>query len=358
MNIEVPTEAPPQRKVKVHRTGLDYAALWAVIGLFAIAGIAVLNLASFILIPLTFAVVVGLILGLAADRLGAMGIPPMLTAAILSGLFVGIVILLVSIIAGPLNMLIRNAPEMIENTLQYLESISWLERPVQSLLRGPGSADNIMEHTGTILSTLATGVTPALLQIMIFAGSLLLFLSSRLTLRRAMIRVFTNRPRRLAAIRMINQVEAVLGYYFATAIAIYSSFGLIAALIAWVGGLGSPLLWGVASFLLSFVPFLGIAMVTVAIAIAGLMVHETMFYGLLPAIAFFLVNAVYENLLIPSVMGRRLEMNSYMLFVAIVFWTWLWGAVGAMLAVPLTVICMTLLGNFFPPGTPKPNLPD
>lgn len=357
MNIEVPIKAPLEHKVKVQRTGLDYAALWSMIGLFAIAGIAVLSLASFILIPLAFAVVVGLILGLAADRMGEMGIPPMLTAAILSGLFVGIVVLLIFMVAGPVNMLIESAPDMIERTLRYLEGISWLEVPVQSLMRGPGSAEKIMEYSGAVLSTIATGVAPALLQIMIFAVSLLLFLSSRLTLRRAMIRVFTNRSRRLAAIHMINQVEAVLGYYFATAIAIYSSFGLIAALIAWAGGLGSPLLWGVASFILSFIPFLGIAMVTIAIAIAGLMVHESMLYGLLPAIAFFSVNAVYENLLIPSVMGRRLEMNAYMLFVAIVFWTWLWGAVGAMLAVPLTVICMTLLGNFFPPGAPKPNLP-
>ncbi len=47
-------------------------------------------------------------------------------------------------------------------------------------------------------------------------------------------------------------------------------------------------------------------------------------------------------------MGKRLEMNAFMLFIAIVFWTWLWGAVGAMLAVPLTLICMTLYSGLMP----------
>jgi predicted PurR-regulated permease PerM len=50
-------------------------------------------------------------------------------------------------------------------------------------------------------------------------------------------------------------------------------------------------------------------------------------------------------------------MNAFMLFIAIVFWTWLWGAVGAMLAVPLTLICMTLYGGLMPQTKIQPNLP-
>jgi len=152
-------------------------------------------------------------------------------------------------------------------------------------------------------------------------------------------------------------VEAALGYYFATAIVIYALFGTIAALIAWLGQRSSPVLWGVSGFLLSFLPFIGIALVTVAMAVAGLLVHEGVLLGLLPTLVFFAVNGFFENLLIPSVMCRRLEMNAFLLFVAIVFWTWLWGAVGAMLAVPLTLVTMPLLGGIVPPGRVQPNLP-
>ena len=92
-------------------------------------------------------------------------------------------------------------------------------------------------------------------------------------------------------------------------------------------------------------------------AVSGLLVHDTMLMGLLPALIFFTLNGLMENLLIPAVMGKRLEMNAFMLFIAIVFWTWLWGAVGAMLAVPLTLICMTVYGGLMPPAKRQPNLP-
>lgn len=358
MNLQVNHRHSPARKVRFKKTGLDYVVSWSVIGLFLIFALIALHLASFILIPLTMAVVVGLILGLAADRMGKLGIPPTLTAVILSGLFLILLLVLASLIWTPVNMLVENGPEMINQSIQYLESIPWMERPLAILSRGPDSMEAMLENSGTILSTIAAGVTPALLQVFIFIAGLLLFLSCRLALRRELIRAFSDRARRLKTIRLFNEVEEALGYYFATAVIVYGLFGVVAALVAWIGGLGSPVLWGVAAFLLSFIPFLGIAMVTIAMAIAGVLVHESLLLGLLPAFIFFLLDGLLENLLIPAVMGKRLEMNAFMLFVAIVFWTWLWGAVGAMLAVPLTLICMTLYAGIMPQTKIQPNLPD
>jgi predicted PurR-regulated permease PerM len=357
VNLQVSHRQKPARKVRFKKTGLDYAVSWSVIGLFLIFALIALHLASFILIPLTMAVVVGLILGIAADRMGKLGIPPTLTAVILSGLFLVVLLIFVGIIWAPINMLIENGPDMLNRVITYLEQIPWMQRPLAILTRGPDSVEAMMENSGAILSTVASGVTPALVQVFIFIAGLLLFLSCRLALRRELIRAFSDRARRLKAIRLFNEVEEALGYYFATAVIVYGLFGVAAAVVAWLGGLGTPALWGVAAFLLSFIPFLGIAMVTVAMAIGGLLVHESLFLGLLPAIVFFVLDGFLENLLIPAVMGRRLEMNAFMLFGAIVFWTWLWGAVGAMLAVPLTLICMTLYSGIMPQTRIQPNLP-
>ena len=357
MNVQVSHRHSPSRKVRFKKTGLDYVVSWSVIGLFLIFALVALHLASFILIPLTMAIVVGLILGIAADRLGKLGMPPTVTAVILSGLFLVLLLVLVSIVWTPINMLVENGPDMINRTIEYLEGIPWMQRPLAILSRGPDSMETMLENSGTILSTVAAGVTPALVQLFIFIAGLLLFLSCRLALRRELIRAFSDRARRLKAIRLFNEVEEALGYYFATAVVVYGIFGAVAAVVAWIGGLGTPALWGVAAFLLSFIPFLGIAMVTIAMAIAGLLVHESLLIGLLPAFVFFLLDGLLENLLIPAVMGKRLQMNAFMLFVAIVFWTWLWGAVGAMLAVPLTLICMTLYGGIVPQTRIQPNLP-
>lgn len=357
MNLEVTHRQKPSRKVRFQKTGLDYVVSWCVIGLFGIFALIALHLASFVLIPLTMAIVVGLILGVAADKLGNLGMPPMLTAIILSSLFVVILLTLVAIVWSPISMLIETGPDMVNRAVEYLEQIPWLQRPMAILSRGPDSMEAMLANSGTILSTLATGVTPALVQVFIFVAGLLLFLSARLPLRRALIRAFSRRDRRLKAIRMLNEVEEALGYYFATAVIVYGMFGVVAGVVAWLGGLGNPALWGVAAFILSFIPFLGIAMVTGAMAVSGLLVHEGVLIGLLPAFIFFVLDGLFENLMIPAVMGKRLEMNAFMLFIAIVFWTWLWGAVGAMLAVPLTLICMTLYGGLMPQTKIQPNLP-
>lgn len=349
------------QKVAIRRSALDLAQAWSVIGIFTILAIGSVYLASAVLMPITLAIVVGLILGLAADRLGKLGVPPMLAALILSSLFAAIVFFLASAVIDPLSELAANAPAMlerpVEKILPYLQRFEWLHISSASLSQGPMSLESLLDNTGMVLSTVATQVTPALVQGLIFFAALLLFLGSRHQIRRALIIAFRDRQRRLSAIRTIHGIETALGFYFATASLLYAAVGISAALIAWIGGLSSPVLWGFLAFLSSFVPFLGVAGMTLALALAGLFTHENLIVGLAPATAFLFVHAVVENLVTPAVMGRRLEMNPFLIFVAIIFWTWMWGAVGAMLALPLSLIAMTVASGLLPQQRVRPKLP-
>ena len=54
------------------------------------------------------------------------------------------------------------------------------------------------------------------------------------------------------------------------------------------------------------------------------------------------VHLTCENAVVPAVLGRRFEINPFLVFVAIIFWTWMWGAIGAVLAVPLLLIARTV----------------
>jgi predicted PurR-regulated permease PerM len=192
---------------------------------------------------------------------------------------------------------------------------------------------------------------------LIFFAALLLFLAGRVNLRKAIILGFRTRPQRLAAIRVINAVEQVLGFYFATASLIYMALGVVMTVIAYAGGLSMPVLWGFFAFLSSFIPYLGIALMTLSVAVAGIVTHDAILIGLMPAAAFFTVHLVMENLIFPAVMGRRLEINAFIVFLAIIFWTWMWGAVGAMLALPLSLIVMTIAEELFFEEKPQPQLP-
>ena len=77
----------------------------------------------------------------------------------------------------------------------------------------------------------------------------------------------------------------------------------------------------------------------------------------MPAIAFFIIHLLMENLVFPAIMGRQWEINPFIVFIAIIFWTWLWGAVGAMLALPLSLIAMTIANELFPERRAVPHLP-
>lgn len=346
---------------RIEKDGLDVTMAWAVIGIFVILGLACVYMMSLILIPVTLAVVVGMILGLAAEKLSKLGVPRVTNAVLLSSLVALVIFLMANALAQPLTTLANEGPAFVERTINrlmpFLERIEWLHITPATFERGPMSIEALLENTGNVLHLVTTNLTPALVQGLIFFAALLLFLAGRVNLRKTIIMAFRTRAQRLAAIRVINGVEQVLGFYFATASLLYAALGVMMTIIAYAGGLGVPALWGVFAFLSSFIPFLGITVMTLSVAIAGILTHDGIILGLVPAAAFFTVHLVMENLVFPAVMGRRLEINPFVVFLAIIFWTWMWGAVGAMLALPLSLIVMTIIDELFIEERVQPQLP-
>ncbi|WP_160005364.1 AI-2E family transporter [Rhizobium sp. 18055] len=355
---EVAAQAPIRR---VEKDGLDILMAWAIIGIFIILGMSAVYMMSLILIPLTLAIVVGMILGMLAEKLTKLGVPRITNAVILSSSVALVIFLVANSLAGPLTTLANEGPAFAEKTamrlMPYLERIKWLHITPETFQSGPMSAEKLLENTGNILHVVSANLTPALVQALIFFAALLLFLIGRVSLRKSIIMVFRERAQRLAAIRVISSVEQVLGFYFATASVIYACLGVVMTVIAYAGGLSAPVLWGFFAFLSSFVPYLGITMMTFSIAIAGIITHDGLLAGIIPAATFFTVHLLMENLIFPAVMGRRLEINAFVVFLAILFWTWMWGAVGAMLALPLSLIVMTIIDELFIEEKLQPQLP-
>ncbi|MFB2549607.1 AI-2E family transporter [Ensifer soli] len=319
----------------------------SIIGLFIIAAAAVVSLMEPILMPITLAIVVGIVLGEAADTLGKLGVPPMLGGLIVAAIFVAGLFWLANTLAEPLSQLAAAAPRMIEDVLSrimpFLERFEFLRVSAGNGDQGEAIRGMVMENSGVVLGIVAAGLTPALVQTAVFIAALGLFLVGRAELRKTIIMAFTIRERRLTAIRVMNAIEHSLAFYFSMASLIYLCLGVVTMVIAFAGGLSMAPLWGFFAFISSFVPFLGVTLMTLALAAAGLLTHDGLVLALAPATGFFLLHLVMENLVTPSILGRRLEVNPFLIFVAIIFWTWMWGAVGAMLALPLSLIAMTLV---------------
>ncbi|MEH6689970.1 MAG: AI-2E family transporter [Pseudorhizobium pelagicum] len=343
------------------RDALEVAASWALIGIFCLLGLAVVSYMKLVLIPITLAIVVGIILGMAAERLGDMGVPRFGTALILSSGVALVVLLIVNALAEPAAFFINDGPDLIEQMIDrvmpFLERQEWLNISPATFQTGPMSMEKLLENSSSVLAVLTASLTPAIIQAMIFFAALLLFLYGRVRLRRTIIMAFPRRRQRLIAIRVLNAMEEVLGYYFATASLLYLALGISMTLIAYVGGLGSPVMWGIFAFLSSFIPYLGITLMTASVALGGVLTHESLILALAPAAVFFTVHLMMENLVFPAIMGRQWEINPFIVFIAIIFWTWMWGAVGAMLALPLSLIAMTIVNELFPERKTVPHLP-
>lgn len=344
------------------REALDVAVAWSVVGLFVIVLMSVIHALSLVLIPIVMAIVVGMILGVAAEKLGSYGIPGFAVALILSSAVALVLFLVINSLVEPLSALANEGPALLERTLDrflpYLQGWRWVNISSATFNLGNISMESLISRSGEIISVVGANLTPAIVQGLMFFAALLLFLYSRLRLRKAVIMAFPQRHQRLRTIRTIASIENVLGSYFATASLLYAALGVSMVVIAFLGGLAMPFLWGLFAFLSSFVPFIGITAMTLALAIAGIITHDNLFLALLPSIVFFTIHLLMENLVFPAVVGKNMEINPFLVFVAIIFWTWMWGAAGAMLALPLSLMGMTIARELFPSRRVVPNLPD
>ncbi len=106
----------------------------------------------------------------------------------------------------------------------------------------------------------------------------------------------------------------------------------------WVAILGVdfPLLWGVVAFLLNYIPFFG-SIVAAVPAVLVTMVQFDWTRTLLVAAGYLAVNMIIGNLLEPHVFGRQFGLSAAVVLISLVFWGWMWGVLGAILSVPLTM---------------------
>jgi predicted PurR-regulated permease PerM len=97
----------------------------------------------------------------------------------------------------------------------------------------------------------------------------------------------------------------------------------------------SPVLWGVMVACLEFVPYLGAAVATVVLAIAGLTTFDSVGEALAVPAVFLVVNLMQAYIVTPLLQGHRLLLNPVAIFVGLTFFWFIWGVPGAFLAVPL-----------------------
>src|SRR4030095_7895652 len=149
--------------------------------------------------------------------------------------------------------------------------------------------------------------------------------------------------------RVIQQVVEATSTYIGTITVINVCLGALTALILWVLGMDSPIMWGGIVAVMNYVPYLGPIVSALLLFLGGLMTFPDVWGALLPPLVFVGLHLVEANFITPMVVGKRLTISPLAILVSLSFWSWVWGTTGALLAVPLLIIMKTI---FSAAGTP------
>jgi predicted PurR-regulated permease PerM len=140
------------------------------------------------------------------------------------------------------------------------------------------------------------------------------------------------------AVDISQQVEEDISVYLVTITAMNVLVGVATALAMHLCGLGDALLWGATAFLLNYIPILGPLFGTVVFLLVGMLSFDSFWWALLPPVLYFGIHLVEGETLTPMLLAHRFTLNPVLVVFSLVFWFWMWGVPGAILAVPMLAI--------------------
>ena len=161
-------------------------------------------------------------------------------------------------------------------------------------------------------------------------------LASGTSFRRKMVKIAgpTFAQKRIT-VEVLDEITAQIRIYLLVQLGTSVLVGLVTGLCFWAIGLEHAAVWGVAAFVLNFVPYLGTLIITALSAMVAFLQFGSLDKVLLVAGAVLLVHTVVGNLLTPWLTSRTNRMNPIVVFVGVLAFGWLWGAWGLLLGVPV-----------------------
>jgi predicted PurR-regulated permease PerM len=325
-------------------TGLFWrqSAYFATVGIFLIMFGAFLDIARPVVLPIVAAAVFGTMLGPLGRLAAKRGIPAWLFAVAAVSLFLLLLQAITAMVSAPLIDWISKTPQVIDavkSKLQGLEQGLATFHALQSLL---GSTPGIQIDLAGMVQPAVVFLTPTIGELLVFFTTLFFVLLDRDDLRKHMILLFKDQDDRLRVIRILNDVERNLSRYIGTVTVINLGIGLITAIGAWALGFKTPVLFGALAFVCNYVPYIGPAVVTVALFAVGLISFPSLAYASLAPALFVTLTTFEGHIVTPNIVGRRLTLNPLGVFLSLAFWTWLWGPIGAFLSVPFLIFGLVM----------------
>jgi predicted PurR-regulated permease PerM len=199
----------------------------------------------------------------------------------------------------------------------------------------------MLEEVQPILPMLAGIVEALLISVLVF-----FLLYSRKDLRDRFVRLVA-RARITVAPQAIETAAKTVGHYLLLFSTINLGFGVSCGFVAWCFGLPNAPLWGLLAFVLRFIPYVGAAMASLLPALVAFAVFPGWTKSLELICSFMILDQIAGQAVEPFVIGPGIDVSPVALLVSAMYWSWLWGLPGLLLATPLTA-CLKVAGDSIP----------
>ena len=143
----------------------------------------------------------------------------------------------------------------------------------------------------------------------------------------------------------MHDIERNLAGYLTVVTIINAGVGVIVAVGAWLIGLPSPAIFGLLAALLNYVPYIGPAVMVVACSASGWSRFASLSHAFIAPLGLIAVTTTEGHFVTPTIVGRRLTLNPLLVFLALAFWTWMWGPFGAVLAAPFSIVGLVVFNH-------------
>jgi predicted PurR-regulated permease PerM len=365
VTVEVETP-PPAQPPAPERHDIELPAEFRNVVLTTILAILIfytLYFARAVFVPVLLAMLLRLFLQLPMNFLTNRRVPRLVAVFIVMGGLFGGLGLLGSALGGPAADWIAKAPQTFA---QVQDRIAFIKRPLQRLqsiahnidgivvapaaagktvtLAGPGLGGFVAANTQSLVRGLATVVL--LLFFLLAAGD---------TFKRRLVEILPRLSDKKRAVEIVNEIENSISGYLLTITVINAGLGTLTGLAFYLCGMPAAALWGVIAFCFNFVSFVGPLCAAAIFLMAGLLTFDNDWFALLPAGIYLVLIMLEGQLVTPTVLARRFSLNPVAVVVSLIFWFWMWGTPGALLALPMLaafkIVCdhirpLTAIGHF------------
>jgi predicted PurR-regulated permease PerM len=328
---------------------------FALVALLIICVVAVLYAAKAFFLPVVTAFVVGTMLSPAAGLLERHRIPRSVSAVLIVAAVGAGATFIVGLISSPLMEWSTRLPELgsqLKDKLQVFDRPLALWQELQGMLGGSSAAPFQLPKFDWVQPAVEF-LSPTFTEFLLFLATLVLFIASWKDLRRTLIMTFADHASRLRTLRILNEIEEQLGGYLLTVTMINLGVGAATGIICALTGMPNAAGLGALAATLNFFPIIGPIVMFVILTLVGMIAFSTLAAGLIAPLAFVGLTFLEGHFITPTIIGRRLELNALAVFIALAFWTWLWGPMGGFLSSPLLIVALIIKEHLLPVDSPQ-----